>query len=146
MKRRKKEDQKKMKIMVNGNRSYGKTYLMKLKENKYHNKKVIYKGHKFDSIKEKNWYMVLENYQRNGRIKELELQKKFELQESFVDNDGKKQRAINYIADFFYYDNKLKCYVAEDVKSEATRKDKVYNLKKKLFMYQYKNILFKEIL
>jgi hypothetical protein len=36
--------------------------------------------------------------------------------------------------------------VAEDVKSEATRKDKVYNLKKKLFMYQYKNILFKEIL
>lgn len=128
------------------NRSYGKTYLTKLKENKYHNKKVIYKGHKFDSIKEKNWYMVLENYERNGRIRELELQKKFELQEGFTDNDGKKQRAINYIADFFYYDVRLKCYVAEDVKSEATRKDKVYNLKKKLFMYQYPNIVFKEIL
>ena len=135
-----------MRIIVSGNRSYGKTYLTKLQENKYHNKKVIYKGHKFDSIKEKNWYMVLENYERNGRIRELELQKKFELQEGFTDNDGKKQRAINYIADFFYYDVRLKCYVAEDVKSEATRKDKVYNLKKKLFMYQYKNILFKEIL
>jgi hypothetical protein len=135
-----------MRIIVSGNRSYGKTYLTKLQENKYHNKKVIYKGHKFDSIKEKNWYMVLENYEKSGRIKELELQKKFELQEGFTDNDGKKQRAINYIADFFYYDVRLKCYVAEDVKSEATRKDKVYNLKKKLFMYQYKNILFKEIL
>ena len=128
------------------NRNYGNSYLTKLKENKYHNKKVIYKGYKFDSIKERNWYMVLENYQRNGRIKELELQKKFELQEGFMDNDGKKQRAINYIADFFYYDVRSKCYVAEDVKSAATRKDKVYNLKKKMFMYQYPNIVFKEIL
>ena len=134
-----------MKIVMK-NRSYGNSYLTKLKENKYHNKKVIYKGYKFDSIKERNWYMVLEHYQRNGRIKELELQKKFELQEGFIDNDGKKQRAINYIADFFYYDVRLKCYVAEDVKSEATRKDKVYNLKKKMFMYQYPNIVFKEIL
>lgn len=135
-----------MKIIVNGNRSYGKVYLTKLKENKYHNKKTVLNGIKFDSKKEKDWYMVLLNYKRNGRITELELQKKFKLQESFIDNTGKKQRAIYYIADFFYYDNKLKCYVAEDVKSEATRKDKVYNLKKKLFMYQYKNILFKEIL
>ncbi len=134
-----------MKIVMR-NRSYGNTYLTKMKENKYRNKKMIYKGYKFDSIKERDWYMVLENYQRNGRIKELELQKKFELQESFTDNDGKKQRAIYYIADFFYYDEAKKCYVAEDVKSEATRKDKVYNLKKKIFMYQYPNIVFKEIL
>lgn len=114
--------------------------------NKYHNKKVIYKGIKFDSIKERNWYMVLENYVRNGRIKELELQKKFELQESFVDNNGKKHRPISYIADFFYYDNKLHCYIAEDVKSKATQKDKVYRIKSKMFMYQYPNILFKEII
>ena len=114
--------------------------------NKYHNKKVIYKGIKFDSIKERNWYMVLENYVRNGRIKELELQKKFELQESFIDNNGKKHRPIYYIADFFYFDTKLDCYVAEDVKSKATQKDKVYRLKSKMFMYQYPNILFKEII
>jgi hypothetical protein len=114
--------------------------------NKYHNKKVIYKGIKFDSIKERNWYMVLENYIRNGRIKELELQKKFELQKSFVDNNGKKHRPIYYIADFFYYDNKLHCYIAEDVKSKATQKDKVYRLKSKMFMYQYPNIAFKEII
>lgn len=114
--------------------------------NKYHNKKVIYKGIKFDSIKERNWYMVLENYVRNGRIKELELQKKFELQESFVDNNGKKHRPIYYVADFFYFDTKLDCYIAEDVKSKATQKDKVYRLKSKMFMYQYPNILFKEII
>jgi hypothetical protein len=132
-----------MKIIVSGNRSYGKTFQEKMK---YHNKITKLNGIKFDSIKERNWYLILKESQNRGFIKELELQKKFELQEGFVDNNGKKQRAIYYIADFFYYDNKLKCYVAEDVKSEATRKDKVYNLKKKLFMYQYKNILFKEIL
>ena len=114
--------------------------------NKYHNKKVEFHGIKFDSIKERNWYMVLENYVRNGRIKELELQKKFELQEGFTDNNGKKQRPIYYIADFFYFDTKLDCYVAEDVKSKATQKDKVYRLKSKMFMYQYPNILFKEII
>ena len=128
------------------NRGWGKTYLTKLQENKYHNKKCEYHGIKFDSIKEKDWYMVLLNYKRNGRIKELELQKKFILQESFTDNQGNKQRAITYIADFFYYDTKSKCYIAEDVKSEATRNDKVYKLKKKIFMYQYPNIVFKEIL
>ena len=118
----------------------------KKNENKYHNKKISYKGIKFDSIKEMHWYLILNEAQNRGKIKELELQKKFELQKSFIDNLGHKQRAIYYIADFFYYDNDKKCYVAEDVKSEATRKDKTYNLKKKMFMYQYKNILFKEIL
>ena len=131
-----------MKIVMR-NRSYGKTFQEKMK---YHNKITKLNGIKFDSIKERNWYLILKESQNRGFIKELELQKKFELQEGFIDNTGKKQRAIYYIADFFYYDNKLKCYVAEDVKSEATRKDKVYNLKKKMFMYQYKNILFKEIL
>ena len=114
--------------------------------NKYHNKKVIYKGIKFDSIKEMKRYIILEATQKHGFIKELELQKKFELQEGFTDNNGKKQRPIYYIADFFYYDNKLHCYIAEDVKSKATQKDKVYRLKSKIFMYQYPNILFKEII
>ena len=134
-----------MKIVMT-NRGAGKTYLSRLQYNKYHNKQTMFRGIKFDSKKEKDWYMVLLNYQRNGRIKELELQKKFELQEGFTDNQGKKQRAITYIADFFYYDTQLKCYVAEDVKSKATRQDKVYRIKKKMFMYQYPNILFKEIL
>lgn len=117
-----------------------------VKGNKYHNKKISYKGIKFDSIKEMNWYLILNEAQNRGKIKELELQKKFELQKSFTDNNGKKQRAIYYIADFFYYDIDKKCYVAEDVKSDITKKDKVYRLKCKMFMYQYPNIVFKEIL
>lgn len=116
-----------------------------IQKNKYHNTKVIYNGVKFDSIKEKNRYLILKDMERQKLIKELELQKKFELQEGFY-YEGKKQRAINYIADFFYYDNKLKCYVAEDVKSKITQKDKVYRLKSKIFMYQYPNIKFKEVL
>ena len=114
--------------------------------NKYKNKKIIYNGIKFDSIKEKNRYLTLKMLQKANYIKELELQKKFELQENFTDNTGKKQRAITYIADFYYYDNKLKYYVAEDVKSKATREDKVYRIKSKMFMYKYPNIVFKEIL
>lgn len=119
---------------------------MKITKNKYNNKRISYKGIKFDSIKEMHWYLILNEAKNRGKIKELELQKKFILQEPFTDNQGKKQRAITYIADFFYYDVDKKCYVAEDVKSKATQKDKVYRLKSKMFMYQYPNILFKEIL
>lgn len=114
--------------------------------NKYHNKKVQLYGLKFDSIKERNRYLVLNAAQKKGFIKELELQKTFLLQESFVDNEGKKQRPIYYIADFFYYDNKEKCYIAEDVKSKATRKDTTYRIKCKMFMYKYPDISFKEVL
>lgn len=128
--------------MIMKSRGYGKTYLT----NKYHNKKVSYKGHKFDSIKEMHWYLILHETQTRGKIKGLELQKKFELQEAFIDNTGHKQRAITYVADFFYYDVDKRCYVAEDVKSKATKEDKVYCIKKKMFMYKYPNIVFKEIL
>lgn len=116
------------------------------KINKYRNKSVEIDGIKFDSKKEMLRYKELKLMQKARLISELELQKKFELQESFKDNQGKIHKSINYIADFFYYDNKNKYYVAEDVKSEATRKDKVYCIKKKMFMYQYPNIVFKEIL
>lgn len=112
------------------------------KQNKYHNKKVVYDGIKFDSIKEKNHYLALKMLEEAGIITELELQKKFELQPSFVDNNGKKQRAITYIADFFYYETVQKLYIAVDVKGFRTD---VYKLKKKMFMYQYPNIVFKEI-
>lgn len=101
---------------------------------KYHNKKCIYKNIKFDSLKERNHYIILEQLEKTGQIKELKLQVKYELQPSFKLN-GKTIRAINYIADFTYLkDNKL---VVVDVKSEITKKDKVYNLKKKLFQYKY---------
>lgn len=123
---------------------YGKSLDYKI--NKYKNKIVYYDGFKFQSKKECEHYKQLKILERAGIIKELELQKKFELQPSFIDNNGKKHRPITYIADFFYYEDTLKYYIAEDVKSEATKKDKAYCIKKKMFMYQYPNIVFKEIL
>lgn len=98
---------------------------------KYHNKKCEYKGLKFDSLKERNHYIVLEHLEKTGQIKELKLQVKFELQPSFKLN-GKTIRAINYIADFTYLkDNKL---VVVDTKGFRT---KDYLLKKKMFQYKY---------
>lgn len=112
---------------------------------KYHNNKVVKNGIKYDSQKEYLRHLYLKTLEEEGKISELELQKKFLLQEEFTYN-GKKERPIYYIADFYYFDKKLNCYIAEDVKSEATRQDKVYRLKKKMFEYQYPNIVFKEVL
>ena len=123
---------------------YGKSLDYKI--NKYHNKSVEIDGIKFDSIKEGEHYKQLKLLERAGIIKDLELQKVFELQPSFTDNNGKKNRAITYVSDFCYYETTLKYYIAEDVKSEATKKDKVYCIKKKMFMYKYPDIKFKEIL
>lgn len=101
---------------------------------KYHNKKCIYKNIKFDSLKERNHYIVLEHLEKTGQIKDLRRQVKFLLQPSFKLNN-KTIRAINYIADFTYLKDGI--LVVVDVKSEITRKDKVYILKKKMFQYKY---------
>ena len=108
---------------------------------KYHSKKVIYDGIKFDSIKEKNRYIELKILERAGLIKDIELQKEFILQPSFKKN-GKTYRKITYKADFYYYDNHLKIYVVEDVKGMKTE---VYKLKKKLFEYIYKDLELVEV-
>lgn len=102
---------------------------------KYKNKKVVVDNILFDSKKEANYYIYLKMLEDAGKIVDLELQRKFVLQQGFKLN-GKAYRAINYIADFVYKDSKGQVHVV-DVKSEATRKDKVYRLKKKMFAYKF---------
>ena len=102
---------------------------------KYHNTKCVYKDMKFDSLKERNHYIVLEQLEKTGQIKDLKCQVPFELQPKFTLN-GKSIRPITYIADFTYINDKGELVIV-DVKSEITRKDKVYRLKKKMFQYQY---------
>jgi len=102
-----------------------------LEMNKYHNKKIIIDGIKFDSIREGKRYQELKLLQRVGIIENLELQKEFELQPSYKKN-GKTIRKISYIADFCYYENGK--YIVEDVKGMH---NDVYKLKKKLFEYKY---------
>lgn len=101
---------------------------------KYKNKKVVVDNILFDSKKEANYYIYLKMLEDAGKIVDLELQRKFVLQPTFKLNE-KTYRAITYIADFVYKDDKGMHVV--DVKSEATRKDKVYRLKKKMFAYKY---------
>lgn len=109
-----------------------------MKRNKYYNKKCIYKDMIFDSLKERNHYIILEQLQKTGQISRLQCQVKFELQPKFVIN-GKTIRPITYIADFTYIkDGKL---VVVDTKGFRTD---VYKLKKKMFEYQYK-IEIKEV-
>lgn len=109
---------------------------------KYHNKIVEVDNIKFDSKKEAKRYNELKWLERAGIIKELELQKKFELQPKYVNNNGEHIRAITYIADFFYYDCKEGIYIVEDTKGFKTD---VYLLKKKIFEYVYPNLTIKEI-
>ncbi len=102
------------------------------KKSKYRNEKVEYDGQKYDSKKEFNRAMELEQLQRLGLIKNLERQKKFVLQPSFKFS-GKTIREIAYVADFVYEENGKQ--VVEDVKSPITRKNPIYKLKKKMMMY-----------
>ena len=79
-----------------------------------------------------------------GKIKDLEMQKSYELQESFINSKtGKRERPIVYKADFAYFDIERGETVIEDVKSAATRKDKVYQLKRK--MMAHKGLYIEEV-
>jgi hypothetical protein len=103
------------------------------KKSKYSNKKVMTDGIKFDSKKEATRFKELKVLEKAGVIKDLELQKKFELQPSFKLN-GKTIRAIHYIADFYYFDTKENKWIVEDCKGY---RNEVYKLKKKMFEYKY---------
>lgn len=102
------------------------------KQSKYKNKKIIYDGIKFDSQKEKNYYIKLKVLEEYGKIKDLKLQVKYELQPSFKFND-KTIRSINYIADFVYYDVDQDKTIIVDAKGMKTE---VYKIKKKMMMYK----------
>ena len=103
-------------------------------KSKYHNKKVMYDNYMFDSKKEANYYLKFKIMQDAGIIRDLELQKKYVLQKSFTNKEGKKYREISYIADFYYVTVKENKEHVVDVKGFRTD---VYKLKKKLFEYKY---------
>lgn len=103
------------------------------KKSKYGNKKVMYDGIKFDSAKERNYYLKFKIMQDAGIIKDLELQKRFILQKGYTIN-GKKRREISYYADFCYVTTKDDKLHVIDIKGFKTD---VYRLKKKLFENKY---------
>lgn len=113
-------------------------------QGKYKNIKAEYNGIVYDSRKEMRRAVALDWMLKAGVIRDLERQKRFVLQEGYVNNKGEKIREICYLADFCYYDNEKGKYIVEDVKSPATRTD-VYLIKKKLFEKRYPEYWFEEV-
>ena len=100
---------------------------------KYNSNKMVVDRIIFDSKKEAMYYLHLRTLLKQGKIKDLELQKEYILQDKFKIN-GKTQRKISYKADFTYFsveDNKLHVVDVKGFKTE------IYKIKKKLFEYKY---------
>ena len=107
-------------------------------KNKYGNNKININGLTFDSQKEYLRYRELKLLELAGEITDLETQKEFLLIPRQVG-----ERKVTYKADFCYKTKDGETIV-EDVKSTATKKDKVYIIKRKLMLYIH-NIKITEI-
>lgn len=119
---------------------------------KYFSKKVEYKGIKFDSTKERDRFIVLQDMERRGEIKGLELQKYFELIPKQVRKETIQlktktkvvervdEQAVGYHCDFFYFDCKNSTYVIEEVKSKMTMMVRDYPLRRKLVKLMIKKL------
>ncbi len=114
---------------------------IKKSKNKYGNKPVTIDNIKFQSSAEGSRYLVLKLRLKAGLIKDLILQPRFVLQESFKKND-KTERSITLIADFGYLDENGNT-VIEDVKGCRTE---VFNIKLKLFERRYPDLTLTLIL
>lgn len=112
---------------------------------KYRNIKTMADGFEFDSKKEANYYLFLKRKLADGEISDLRLQVKYEIVPAvkvpYVKKFKRKpdevrymtvQPPVYYIADFVYVDNATGREEVVDVKSEITRHDKAYVLKKKM--------------
>lgn len=99
--------------------------------NKYGNHKCTYKGIRFDSKKECQYFIYLEALEAQGMISDLKRQVRFTLQPSFK-HQGKTIRAITYVADFTYVDSDGKYHIID---TKGVKTD-VYLLKKKIMQFQ----------
>lgn len=108
---------------------------------KYYNKKTIIDGIVFASKLEAKRYTELKLLEKQGIIKDLELQPSYDLIPSFK-KDNKTYRKGTYKADFSYFDIENNKTIVEDTKGFKTP---VYMLKKKLFEYNYPNLTITEI-
>lgn len=128
-----------------------------MKRSKYRNKKTVVDGLKFGSKKEARYYLHLRNLEREGKIRDLKTQVRFDFTIEgkmfrYVDSN----RPVTYYADFTYIeDGKLKvvdvkCEVFKGRLTEAQKKRKAalirpeYKLKKALMMSVH-NILIEEV-
>lgn len=108
-------------------------------KSKYRAEKTLVNGVQYDSKKESKRAIELEYLEKTGKIKNLQRQVRFILQEGYENNEGKKIRPISYVADFVYEQDGKK--IVEDTKGFRTE---VYIVKKKIFMFRYPEYKFIE--
>lgn len=110
-------------------------------QNKYHAKKTFIDGQKYDSKKEARRGEELKMLERIGMISDLKFQVPFILQDGFRHN-GKAVLAIKYVADSTYTEKGRQ--IVEDTKSPFTRKNSLYQVKRKMFLFRYPDLIFRE--
>lgn len=98
--------------------------------NKYRNIPTVNSGIRFDSKAESRRYDELKLLLRAGLIRDLELQPAYPIVLNGV-------KVCVYRGDFRYYDITKGKVILEDVKSEATRINSTYRLKRKLVLAVY---------
>lgn len=108
-------------------------------KNKYGNRKILalFRNERveFDSIKEFERAKELEMLEKAGQVSNLRRQVKVKLLDGFyIKKNGKshKLQDIQYVADFVYTEKDKT--VIEDVKSDITKKEKTYGIKKKMVL------------
>ena len=106
---------------------------------KYRSQRVVVDGFSFASKAEARRYGELRILERAGEISGLRLQPVYILEPA---NKADKLRAIKYIGDFEYWENKTGGFVCEDVKGVRTP---VYRLKRQLFLRRFPEIEHREI-
>lgn len=99
------------------------------KKSKYNNEKTLVGGELVDSGREAVRYGELKLLQQADEITALQSQVWF-----LIEPKNDKNRASYYIADFVYFDYRLKQWVVEDVKGKKTSD---YILKKKAMYNRY---------
>jgi len=112
------------------------------KQPKYRAKKCAFEGRTYDSQAEMKRAMILKEWLNQGAICDLEYQPRFTLQVSFRDNCNRLNRAVEYVADFSYFDVQEFRHIVEDVKGFMTSD---YKLKAKWFRRTYPELVHREI-
>ncbi len=109
--------------------------------NKYGAKKIEIDGHVFPSKRESQYYLLYRDMLKRGEIVNLKLQPKFTLIPPFTNWEGKKIRPCHYTADFLltYPDGRQRVV---EVKGFRTRD---YQLRRKMFEYEYRKYEFEEV-
>ena len=123
-------------------------------KNKFFAHKVEYNGMVFDSRLERDRYLFLADAERKGEIADLRRQVEYEIIPKQTHTVAKQLKTkvkyeervlespAKYTADFVYeLDGKV---IVEDTKSEYTRKEKDYVLRRKLMLY-HNNIRIVEV-